>query len=190
MEHTDDRIVRGVVKWFDLAKGFGFVIAEGVSQDVLLHVNVVRKSGRPSVAAGDHVTLMLGSSPKGYQALELVDVSPVDEGAVATGAIHVDPQAELLPARLKWFDKAKGYGFLNVFGTQEDVFVHVDVLRAAGLLDAQVGEAMCAVLTHGAKGAAALSVHPWDAAESWSATKAKAEDAPEARRVASAREGD
>ncbi|MEL6549638.1 MAG: cold shock domain-containing protein [Pseudomonadota bacterium] len=167
MEQTDERIVRGVVKWFDLAKGFGFVIAEDVAQDVLLHVNVVRKSGRPSVAAGDGVTLSVGSTVKGFQAIELLEVTSAVESGGDAVSKDVDPSAELLPARLKWFDKAKGYGFLNVFGTEEDVFVHVDVLRAAGLLDAQVGEAMCAVLTHGAKGAAALSVHPWEAAEGW-----------------------
>ncbi|MEM9436987.1 MAG: cold shock domain-containing protein [Pseudomonadota bacterium] len=163
---TDERIVRGVVKWFDLAKGFGFVIAEGVSQDILLHVNVVRRFGRASVVAGDHVELSYDETPKGFQALELLDVESADDPD-GPAALVADVGEDLLPARLKWFDKGKGYGFLNVFGDNEDVFVHVDVLRAAGLLEAQVGEAMCVVLTRGAKGASAVTIYPWDSALAW-----------------------
>ena len=171
MEQTDDQIVRGVVKWFDLAKGFGFVIAEDVSQDILLHVNVVRKFGRASVSAGDLVSLTLGTTTKGYQAVELLSVESADGRPDVDTRPEPDPEAELLPARLKWFDKGKGYGFVNVFGSDEDVFVHVDVLRAAGLTESLVGEAMCVVLTRGAKGASALSLFPWDAALTWQAAQ-------------------
>ena len=38
-------------------------------------------------------------------------------------------EIELQPGRIKWFDKAKGFGFANVFGKSEDIFVHIDVLR-------------------------------------------------------------
>ncbi|MEM6479246.1 MAG: cold shock domain-containing protein [Pseudomonadota bacterium] len=164
---TDDRIVRGVVKWFDLAKGFGFVIAEGVEQDVLLHVNVVRRFGRSVMSAGDEVEISYGETSKGLQVIELVSVAAADEKSADGNppAPHVDDP--LVPARMKWFDKGKGYGFINVFGEDEDVFVHVDVLRAGGLLEAQVGEAMCAVITRGTKGASATSVYPWDAALAW-----------------------
>ncbi|MEO0676086.1 MAG: cold shock domain-containing protein [Pseudomonadota bacterium] len=175
MEHTDGTIVRGVVKWFDLAKGFGFVIAEGVTQDILLHVNVVRKTGRMTVVAGDGVTIKLGTTAKGLQAVELVSVDDPHAESPQPEVGVVDPEAELLPARLKWFDKGKGYGFVNVFGSEEDVFVHVDVLRAAGLLGSQVGEAMCVVLTRGAKGASALSLYPWDAAFIWKQSREDAE---------------
>ncbi|MEM9349874.1 MAG: cold shock domain-containing protein [Pseudomonadota bacterium] len=163
---TDERIVRGVVKWFDLAKGFGFVIAEDVSQDILLHVNVVRRFGRASVVAGDQVELTYDETPKGLQALELLAVDTAEDGQ-GPAALVADVNEDLFPARLKWFDKGKGYGFVNVFGDDEDVFVHVDVLRSAGLLEAQVGEAMCVVLTRGAKGASAVTIYPWDSALAW-----------------------
>ncbi len=164
---SDEPIVRGVVKWFDLSKGFGFVVADGVPQDILLHVNVVRDSGRTSVMAGDKVELTFEETPKGLQASRLLSLdSPENSQKPGQGA---QPQASenLAPARLKWFDKGKGFGFLNVFGEAEDVFLHVDVLRAAGLVEAQVGEAMCVVLTRGAKGASAVAVYPWDIALGW-----------------------
>ncbi|MEM1233281.1 MAG: cold shock domain-containing protein [Pseudomonadota bacterium] len=168
---TDERNVRGVVKWFDLSKGFGFVIAEGVSQDILLHVNVVRRFGRTDVTAGDTVTISYDETPRGLQATELVEV--VESAGEREGAVQVsiDPSEDLKAARLKWFDKSKGYGFVNVFGDPEDVFVHVDVLRAGGLLDAQVGEAVCVVVTRGAKGASATAIYPWDSGALWASSQ-------------------
>lgn len=172
---TDDRIVRGVVKWFDLSKGFGFVIAEGVTQDILLHVNVVRRFGRTAVTAGDSVELSYDETPKGLQALELLSLEEGSGDEAAELHLEADPKEELHPARLKWFDKGKGYGFANVFGNGEDVFVHVDVLRAGGLIDAQVGEAICVVLTRGAKGASAISIFPWDSARAWKDAQAESD---------------
>lgn len=167
MEQSDEGIVRGVVKWFDLGKGFGFVIADGIPQDILLHVNVVRASGRTGVVAGDGVTIRYDETPKGFQVIELMGVEASEGTEETTQTLEADPSEALLPARLKWFDKGKGYGFVNVFGEKEDVFVHVDVLRAAGLIDAEVGDAVCVVITRGAKGASALSIYPWDAARGW-----------------------
>ncbi|MEL6608588.1 MAG: cold shock domain-containing protein [Pseudomonadota bacterium] len=168
---SENPVVDGVVKWFDLSKGFGFVVSEGVSKDILLHVNVVRQSGRNAVAAGDTVTLELSESERGLQAVALHDV--VEAAVGMPGTDHHVPAADddVVPARLKWFDKGKGYGFLNAFGSSEDVFVHVDVLRTGGMLDAGVGEAMCAVVAEGTKGASAIAVYPWDAARAWKATQ-------------------
>ena len=58
-------------------------------------------------------------------------------GGAAGGFEDLDPEvmraAPLEPARVKWFDKAKGFGFANVFGQPEDVFIHIEVLRRSGL---------------------------------------------------------
>ncbi|MEM1237557.1 MAG: cold shock domain-containing protein [Pseudomonadota bacterium] len=168
---TDEVIVQGVVKWFDLAKGFGFVVAEGVTQDILLHVNVVRDFGRNAVAAGDVVSLAYSETDKGLQATQLTDVQLAAQSE--EGATEIVPSAtdDLKPGRLKWFDKSKGYGFVNIFGENEDVFVHIDILRNGGMLEAQVGEAMCVVLSHGAKGAAATAVYTWDIGTAWLAAR-------------------
>lgn len=164
---TEDSVVDGVVKWFDLAKGFGFVVAEGVSEDILLHANIVREAGRTAVAAGDHVQVTTAQTPKGVQATQLISVTEVAPMEQSDQPMVPSVDEDILPARLKWFDKTKGYGFLNAFGQGEDIFVHVDTMRLGGMMEAAVGEAMCVVIARGAKGASATAVYPWDAARSW-----------------------
>ena len=71
--------------------------------------------------------------------------------------------ADLEPARVKWFDKAKGFGFANVFGKPEDVFLHVEVLRRSGLSDLQPGEALALRVIDGKRGRMAAEVVAWEA---------------------------
>jgi len=80
----------------------------------------------------------------------------------------IDPEvmrnAPLQPARVKWFDKAKGFGFANTFGNDEDVFVHIDVLRRSGLADVQAGEAVAIRVIDGKRGRMATEVCGWETA--------------------------
>ena len=70
----------------------------------------------------------------------------------------------LEPARVKWFDKAKGFGFANVFGKSDDVFIHIEVLRRSGLSDLQPGEALAVRVIDGKRGRMAMEVNAWEAA--------------------------
>lgn len=163
------RRVTGHVKWFDPAKGFGFVVADDGGPDILLHANVLRNFGQNSVADSAGIEIEVQQTERGTQAIEVFRIDPpktdgmpsldfeLDDGA------SVDPK-DLKPARVKWFDKGKGFGFANVFGQPEDVFVHIEVLRRAGLADLQPGEAICMLVTEGSRGRMATYVTAWDAA--------------------------
>ena len=72
--------------------------------------------------------------------------------------------APMEPARVKWFDKGKGFGFANVFGRSEDVFLHIEVLRQSGLSDLQPGEALAMRVIDGKRGRMAAEVLAWEAA--------------------------
>ena len=65
---------------------------------------------------------------------------------------------------MKWFNKGKGFGFANIFGRSEDVFLHVEVLRQSGLADLQPGEALAVRVIDGKRGQMAAEVQAWEAA--------------------------
>lgn len=164
----DVRKVAGKVKWFDPVKGFGFVVADEGGPDILLHANVLRNFGQSSVADGARIEIDVQDTSRGVQATQVLRVAPPDapEGAPLADFEHLDPSvmeaAELEPARVKWFDKAKGFGFANVFGKSEDVFIHIEVLRRSGLSDLQPGEALAIRVVEGKRGRMAMEVNAWE----------------------------
>jgi CspA family cold shock protein len=166
----------GKVKWFDTAKGFGFVVDDEGGPDILLHANVLRNFGRSSVAEGTEIEIMVVASERGQQASEIVSMAQPD--SVPENALRgleeagidlstLSEHSDLTPARVKWFDKVKGFGFLNVFESTEDIFVHAEVLRAYGISELQQSEAVTIRTASGPRGKLAVEIRSWDfAAES------------------------
>jgi CspA family cold shock protein len=163
-------VVRGHVKWFDPGKGFGFVVAEAGGPDILLHANVLRSYGQSSVADGSAITVTVTRTERGIQAVSVLSIQP-PETPLGTGLAdlaELDPallaSRPLEPARVKWFDKGKGFGFANVWGSAEDVFVHIEVLRRSGFADLAAGEAIALRVIEGRRGRMAVEVTAWDSA--------------------------
>lgn len=171
MEDEDKAILtlQGRVKWFDPGKGFGFILADEGGSDILLHANVLRNFGQSSVSDGATITVKVQKTPRGQQAVEVLGILPpagvqlvLHEEDAADAAAYADLPIE--PARVKWFDKDKGFGFANVFGRPEDVFIHIEVLRVSGFADLQAGEAVCLRITEGKRGRMAVQVVSWESA--------------------------
>lgn len=164
------RRLRGRVKWFDAVKGFGFVVPDEGGSDILLHANVLRNFGQSSVADRATVEIDVQQTERGRQAVEVHGIEPPDDVEISglSDLQDIDPEvmrnAPLQPARVKWFDKAKGFGFANTFGNDEDVFVHIDVLRRSGLADVQAGEAVAIRVIDGKRGRMATEVCGWETA--------------------------
>ncbi|MEK0163619.1 cold shock domain-containing protein [Phaeobacter sp. JH18-32] len=162
--------IRGLVKWFDPTKGFGFVVSDEGGPDILLHVNVLRNFGQSSIADGAEVELVTHRTERGVQAVEVLSITPPvrDDSPVLSDFAEIDAETlsaePLVPARVKWFDKGKGFGFANVFGRDEDVFLHVEVLRQSGLSELQPGEALGMRVIDGKRGRMAVEVLAWEAA--------------------------
>lgn len=162
--------VQGRVKWFDPVKGFGFIISDEGGPDILLHANVLRNFGQGSVSDGAGIEIYAQRTGRGAQAVEIIQIHPV---AASVFALSEDVPAEVTsnlsdlaiePSRVKWFDKGKGFGFANVFGRAEDVFVHIEVLRQSGFADLQPGEAVGLRIIEGKRGRMAVQVVSWEAA--------------------------
>ncbi|MDZ4134121.1 MAG: cold shock domain-containing protein [Paracoccaceae bacterium] len=172
MEEEDKALqtLHGQVKWFDPVKGFGFIVSQEAGSDILLHANVLRNFGQGSVADGAGITVKVQQTQRGVQAVEVLSIDPpegasfpmTEEGPLATAEeIAARP---LEPARVKWFDKGKGFGFANVFSRPEDVFIHIEVLRMSGFADLAAGEAVCLRIIDGKRGRMAAQVISWEAA--------------------------
>ncbi len=162
--------VTGTVKWFDPSRGFGFVVSDDGGPDILLHENVLRDYGQSTVAGSAGIEVVVQETARGIQAVEVLRIDPpasssADEAVPDGGEFRepFDPSLPLEPARVKWFDKVKGFGFANVYGSNEDVFLHIEVLRRSELADLQPGEAVAIRVTAGRRGRMAAQITSWEA---------------------------
>jgi cold shock protein len=81
--------ISGIIKWFDASKGYGFIVPDNGSPDVLLHVTVLRRDGYQTAYEGARLICECVQRAKGYQAFRIVSM---DEST----AIH---PAQMLPPR-------------------------------------------------------------------------------------------
>lgn len=61
----------GTVKWFNDAKGFGFITPDGSGQDLFAHFSEIRADGFKSLAEGQKVSYVAGMGQKGPQATNI-----------------------------------------------------------------------------------------------------------------------
>ena len=83
--------IAGSVKWFDVSKGYGFIVADGGEGDVLIHVTVLRRDGFQTIFEGSRVVAEAQRREKGLQVFRVLSVTP-GEGE------HL---SQLPPARLR-----------------------------------------------------------------------------------------
>ena len=63
---------KGRVKWFNDAKGYGFIRADGEGDDIFVHHTSIKAEGHRSLAEGEEVLFDLVRSPKGLKAENVV----------------------------------------------------------------------------------------------------------------------
>ena len=73
-----------------------------------------------------------------------------------------EPTGDFHPARVKWFDKLRGFGFVNIYGSGRDIFVHMQVLRQSNLADLQPGEAISVRIADGPRGKMVSEIQAWE----------------------------
>ncbi len=161
--------VAGRIKWFDVAKGYGFIVPDSGAADVLLHVTVLRKDGFQTAREGARVVCEAAVRSKGLQVFRVLSM---DESTAVHPAqlplarthVQVKPSGGFEIAIVKWFNRTRGFGFLTRGDGTEDIFVHMETLRRYGIAELKPGDGLLVRFGNGPKGLMAAEVRPLEAA--------------------------
>jgi CspA family cold shock protein len=157
--------VSGTIKWFDVAKGFGFIVPDDGTPDVLLHVTCLRRDGFQTAYEGARVVCEAVHRSKGMQAfrvLSMDDSTAIHPAQMPPPRTHVTvtPTSGLERAIVKWFNRLRGFGFLTRGDGTADIFVHMETLRRYGMTELRPGQTVLVRFGPGPKGLMAAEVQP------------------------------
>jgi CspA family cold shock protein len=145
---------KGVVKFFNGQKGFGFIVRDDGGEDVFVHISAVEQAGLTGLAEGQPLEFTLVDRGGRISATDLKiegDPLPVtdraprdDRGGPGGGADRGAPQRQLTGEKasgtVKFFNAMKGFGFISRDDGQPDAFVHISAVERAGMVSLNEGD--------------------------------------------------
>ena len=156
--------ITGFIKWFDVSKGYGFIVPDNGMPDVLLHVTCLRRDGFQTAYEGARVVAEVHERQKGLQCFRVLsmDESTAIHPSQLPPRTHVSvtPTSGLERAWVKWFNRLRGFGFLTRGEGTPDIFVHMETLRRFGMTELRPGQYVLVRFGPGSKGMMAAEIHP------------------------------
>jgi CspA family cold shock protein len=131
---------KGVVKFFNPQKGFGFIVRDDGGEDVFVHISAVEQAGLTDLADGQPLEFTLVDRGGRVSATNLrIEGEPmaVERSSGGGGGGAGGPQRQLTGEKasgtVKFFNAMKGFGFIQRDDGQPDAFVHISAVERAGM---------------------------------------------------------
>lgn len=160
-EDSEGLVREGVVKWFRIDKGYGFVALSG-TEDAFLHLKALRAFGREDTTPGAKIKVVVEHGARGIQVTRVLAIEDAPQLSFAPRGGRRAPRdlssAVDLTGTVKWFDDVRGFGFVASDDFGRDVFVHCTVLGAAGLGSLDQGQSVSMRVIETPKGREAVQV--------------------------------
>lgn len=147
------------LKWFNTAKGYGFVRVDGLDADIFLHASILQKQGHPLIGTGAVLKCKIARSNNGYFVENVNTVIEPGETPFAH-TVEEEKSGEIFTAKgtVKWYDDTKEFGFILPDDGVKDIFIHKSCLKESGLDELIAGQIVSVTYKSVLKGREALSV--------------------------------
>jgi CspA family cold shock protein len=131
---------KGVVKFFNSGKGFGFIQRDDGGEDVFVHISAVERAGLDGLAEGQELEFQLVDRGGKISASDLQIVGD----AIPVEKREAPPQRQLTGEKatgtVKFFNTMKGFGFITRDDGQPDAFVHISAVERSGMSGLNEGD--------------------------------------------------
>lgn len=153
---------KGVVKFFNPQKGFGFIVRDDGGEDVFVHISAVEQAGLTDLADGQPLEFTLVDRGGRISATNLrIEGEPMAVERSADRGPQRQLTGEKAQGTVKFFNAMKGFGFIQRDDGQPDAFVHISAVERAGMPTLNEGDRLAFELEVDRRGKyAAVNLQP------------------------------
>jgi CspA family cold shock protein len=158
--------VWGKVKWYNPLKRYGFVELSDGSGDAFLHATALAGIGVRALRPGDRLEMRVAPGQRTPQVTQVISVDSSAAAPPRPSRTRVRSSLDRQPLQasvqemgtVKWYNSARGFGFIVLDDGGRDVFVHASALQRAGIAGLSEGQRVFVGIVEGRKGPEAASI--------------------------------